>query len=91
MKKHTNCKNINQVVFNSHIMFSSKPDPLGHLKARWSILTRKMDSELENLLAVIYTCFVLHNSQKTFAFFFHKIYLRKGKTLLCLHFVDETS
>ena len=33
----------------------------GRLKARWSILTRKMDLKLENIPIVVMACFVLHN------------------------------
>ena len=33
----------------------------GRLKARWSILTRKMDLKLDDIPTVVYACFVLHN------------------------------
>lgn len=33
----------------------------GRLKARWSILTRKIDFNTEMVPTVIYACFVLHN------------------------------
>ena len=33
----------------------------GHLKARWAILTRKMDLKLETLPTVTCGCFILHN------------------------------
>ena len=33
----------------------------GRLNARWSILTRKMDMELEKNPTIIYAWFVLHN------------------------------
>lgn len=33
----------------------------GRLKARWSILTRKIDFDTEMVPTIIYACFVLHN------------------------------
>ena len=33
----------------------------GSLKARWAILTRKIDLKLENVPNLIYACSVLHN------------------------------
>ena len=33
----------------------------GRLKARWAILTRKIDFKLETIPKLVYACFVLHN------------------------------
>lgn len=63
LKEFESCKSNEQVVFNQ--MLRSARNPIecafGRLKARWSILTRKMDLSLHMLPVVIYTCFVLHN------------------------------
>ena len=63
MKEYQSCSNNEQVIFNS--MLRSARNPIecafGRLKARWSILTRKMDIKLETIPTIIYACFVLHN------------------------------
>ena len=33
----------------------------GRLKARWQVLTKKMDFKLEKIPTITYACFVLHN------------------------------
>ena len=33
----------------------------GQLKARWPILTTSLNSNLDDILVIVYTCFVLHN------------------------------
>jgi hypothetical protein len=63
IKEYDTCSNNQQVIFNN--MLRSARNPIecafGRLKARWSILTRKMDLKIENIPMVIYACFVLHN------------------------------
>ncbi|CAB4035871.1 Hypothetical predicted protein, partial [Paramuricea clavata] len=63
MKEYESCRSNEQVVFNQ--MLRSARNPIecacGRLKARWSILTRKMDLSLNILPIVIYACFTLHN------------------------------
>ncbi len=63
MKEYESCSNNQQVIFNN--MLRSARNPIecafGRLKARWSILTRKMDLKIETIPIVVYACFVLHN------------------------------
>ena len=63
MKEYESCLNNEQVIFND--MLRSARNPIecafGRLKARWSILTRKIDLNLEIIPTLIYACFVLHN------------------------------
>ena len=63
IKEYDHCSNDEQVIFNS--MLRSARNPIecafGRLKARWGILTRKMDLKLKTVPIVIYSCFVLHN------------------------------
>ena len=63
MKEYESCTSNEEVIFNS-ILRSARNQiecAFGRLKARWGILTRKMDLKLENIPIVIYSCFVLHN------------------------------
>ena len=63
MKEYEHCSNNAEVIFNN--MLRSARNPIecafGRLKARWAILTRKVDLKLEAVPSVIYACFVLHN------------------------------
>ena len=63
MKEYEHCSNNAEVIFNN--MLRSARNPIecafGCLKARWAILTRKIDLKLEAIFIVIYACFVLHN------------------------------
>lgn len=63
MKEYLHCINNEEVIFNNILRSARNPIEcaFGRLKARWSILTRKMDLKLENIPTVIYACFVLHN------------------------------
>ena len=63
MKELDTCSNNGEVVFNNLLHSARNPVEcaLGRLKARWSILTRKMDLKLDNIPTVIFACFVLHN------------------------------
>ena len=57
------CSSNEEVIFNNFLRSARNPIQcaFGRLKARWSILTQKMDLKLDNILTVIYACFVLHN------------------------------
>ena len=63
LKEYLHCHQNKEVIFNN--MLRSARNQIecafGRLKARWSILTRKIDLKLENVPVVIYACFVLHN------------------------------
>ena len=63
MKEYETCQKNEQVVFNGLLRAARNPIEcsFGRLKARWSILTRKMDLKLESIPTVVYSCFVLHN------------------------------
>ena len=63
MKEYDSCSNNEQVVFNNILRSARNPVEcaFGRLKARWGILTRKMDLKLEMVPVVVYSCFVLHN------------------------------
>ena len=51
------------MVFNNFLRSARNPIEyaFGRLKARWSILTRKVNLNLETVPKVILTCFILHN------------------------------
>ena len=63
MKEFESCTSNEQVIFNS--MLRSARNPIecafGRLKARWGVLTRKVDLKLETVPSIIYSCFILHN------------------------------
>ena len=63
MKEYQHCVSNEQVIFNNMLRLAGNPIEcaFGRLKARWSILTRKMDMKLEKIPTIIYACFVLHN------------------------------
>ena len=63
MKEHKTCTSNEEVIFNNMIRAARNPIEcaFGRLKARWAILTRKMDLKLETIPKVVYACFVLHN------------------------------
>jgi len=63
MKEFESCTANAQVLFNE-LLRSARNQiecSFGRLKARWSILTRKIDFNTEMVPTVIYACFVLHN------------------------------
>ena len=55
MKEYKSCKTNSQVIFNNLLREARNPIEcaFGRLKARWSILTRKMDLKLENIPTVV--------------------------------------
>ena len=63
MKECKSCKTSSQVIFNNLLREARNPIEcaFGRLKARWSILTRKMDLKLDNIPIIVMACFVLHN------------------------------
>ena len=63
MKEYDACTSNGQVIFNNMLRSARNQIEcaIGRLKARWSILTTKMDFKLEALPTIIYACFVLHN------------------------------
>lgn len=63
MKEYRSCKTNSEVMFNNILREARNPIEcaFGRLKARWSILTRKMNLKLENIPVVVLACFVLHN------------------------------
>ena len=62
MKEYDCCTSNEQVVFYG--MLRSARNQIecafGRLKARWSILTRKLDFKLETIPTILHACFVLH-------------------------------
>ena len=63
MKECYTCQNNEQVVFNNLLRSARNPIEcaFGRLKARWAVLTKKIDFKLEKVPIVVYACFVLHN------------------------------
>ena len=63
MREFEKCTKDSEVIFNTMLRSTRNPVEcaFGRLKARWSVLTKKIDLALEYLPIVIYACFVLHN------------------------------
>ena len=63
MKRYSTCKKNEEVIFNSMLRTARNPIEcaFGRLKARWKILTKKMDLKFEKIPTIIYACFILHN------------------------------
>ena len=63
MKEHEYCKSNAQTVFNSVFREARKPIECanGRLKARWGILSKKIDFKLESIPTINLKCFALHN------------------------------
>eukprot|EP00795_Rhopilema_esculentum_P005726 gene5727-10980_t len=63
MEEFQTCKTNAEVIFNNILRSARNPIEcaFGRLKARWSILTRKMDLQLQIIPKVVHACFVLHN------------------------------
>ena len=71
LKEYESCKTNAQVIFNNMLRAARNPIEcaFGRLKARWGILTRKIDLDLTKAPTLIIACFVLHNyceSNKSF-------------------------
>ena len=62
IKEHESCKSNAQTVFNS--VFTEARNPIqcvyGRLKARWRILSMKIDLKLESIPTINWKCFALH-------------------------------
>ena len=63
LKEYESCTTNAQVIFNSMLRAARNPIEcaFGRLKARWGILTRKIDLDLTKVPTLIIACFVLHN------------------------------
>ena len=63
MKEHESCKSNAQTVFNNMLRTARNPIECayGRLKARWGILTKRIDFKLETIPTIIMSCFALHN------------------------------
>ena len=63
MKEFDICNSDEEVIFNNMFRLTKNQTEcsIGHLKARWAIITGKIDFKLETLPTAIYACFILHN------------------------------
>ena len=63
MKEYDCCTSNELVIFNSMLLSARNQIECAfrRLKARWSILTRKIDFKLERIPTIVHACFVLHN------------------------------
>ncbi|XP_065675573.1 putative nuclease HARBI1 [Hydra vulgaris] len=63
IKEYEHCSDNEEVIFNNMLRAArnSIECAFGRLKARWGILTRKVNLKLEAVPTVTYACFVLHN------------------------------
>lgn len=63
MKEYQTCTTNQEVIFNNLLRTARNPIEcaFGRLKARWSVLSKRIDLKLENIPVIIYSCFVLHN------------------------------
>ena len=63
LKEYQSRSSNDEVLFNTMLRAARNPVEcaFGRLKARWSILTRKIDFKLESVPILICACFVLHN------------------------------
>ena len=63
MKEYETCENNEQVIFNNLLRSARNPIEcaFGRLKARWAILTKRIDLKLDIVPVIVYACFVLHN------------------------------
>ena len=63
LQEYESCKTNAQVIFNNMLRAARNPIEcaFSRLKARWGILTRKIDLDLTKVPTLIIACFVLHN------------------------------
>ncbi|XP_057290960.1 putative nuclease HARBI1 [Hydractinia symbiolongicarpus] len=63
MKEFNSCSSSKELIFNNHLRRARNQIEcaFGRLKARWRILNRCLDVELDFAMNIIYSCFVLHN------------------------------
>ena len=63
MKEFSNCTTEKIVLFNNSLrtVRNQVECAFGRLKARWRILNRAVDIDLEFAVSMIYSCFILHN------------------------------
>ena len=63
LKEYGHCSNDEKVIFNYLLTGARSPTEcaFGRLKNRSGILTKKIDTKLQNIPKVTYTCFISHN------------------------------
>jgi len=63
MKEYSTCYDNGQVMFNTMLRAARNQIEcaFGRLKARWQILTRCLNFNLDDIPVIVYACFVLHN------------------------------
>ena len=63
MREYSTCKSNEEVLFNAMLRSACNPiaSASGRLKARWQVLTKKIDFKLEKIPTIINACFVLHD------------------------------
>ncbi len=63
LKEYDTCDTNEKVIFNSMVRSTRNPVEcaFGRLKARWRVLTKRLDVDLTIAPTLIYACFVLHN------------------------------
>ena len=67
LKEYDSCRTNEQVVFNQLLRSARNPIEcaLGRLKARWSILSRRLDLKLETIPVVVSACYNFCELHKT--------------------------
>jgi hypothetical protein len=65
MKEYATCASNEEVIFNTLLRAARNPIEcaFGRLKARWSVLTKKVDLKIGSVPVVVYACCVLHTSE----------------------------
>ena len=63
MKEYETSDGDDKVMFNNSLRSARNPIECAfvRLKARWSVLTKKIDLDLTTVPMVVFACFVLHN------------------------------
>ena len=63
MKEYSSCLEEKHVIFNNKLRSARNQIgcAFGRLKARWRILNRPIDVDLDFAVTLIYSCFILHN------------------------------
>ena len=63
MKEYPSCSNNKELIFNNALRTARNQIEcaFGRLKARWRILNRNIDVDIDFAPTLIYSCFVLHN------------------------------
>ena len=63
LKEYDTCDTNEKVIFNNLLRAARNPVEcaFGRLKARWAVLTKKVDLDIKTVPTMVYACFVLHN------------------------------